>query len=369
MIRDEHGEPDYFLSVFQDVTNQKKVEEQVRIQASKLNAIFESSTHIIWSIDKKIRLTSYNQNFKNLITELYGVEPSIGLSMTTGKLVSTTEYNKYWEHRYEEAYGGIPQIFETEFVNASAGTSTWWEIYLNPIYDANNRVIEVSGIGHDITEKKLAEDRIKSSLREKEVLLKEVHHRVKNNLQVISSILNLQSSYVKDPNTLEMLRESQDRIKSMSFIHESLYQAKDFSKINFGEYIINLSKNLLHSYRVYESQVTLGIEADTVFVNLDYAIPCGLVINELVSNAFKYAFPDGRAGRVVIRMIEEDQDIVIEIEDNGVGLPASIDYRNTESLGLQLVCTLVDQLNGQIKLDQENGSKFRIWFKKNQKII
>lgn len=368
IVKNEYGEPDYFLSVFQDITNQRKVEEQVKIQSAKLNSIFESSTHLIWTIDKNTCLTSFNKNFANHISDIYGVMPYNGMSINTGRLVSTAEYNDFWNRKYEDTFNGFPQHFETNLRDIDGGTR-WWEMYLNPIYDAQNRVVEVSGIGHDITEKKITEEKIRSSLREKEVLLKEVHHRVKNNLQVISSILNLQSSYVKDVNTLEMLRESQDRIKSMSFIHESLYQAKDFSQINFAEYIINLSKNLLHSYRVYDGQVRLDIEVDTVFMNLDFAIPSGLIINELVSNAFKYAFPQQRSGRVGIVMKQTGDTINLSIEDDGVGLPENVDFRNTESLGLQLVCTLVEQLNGEIRLDRSNGSKFIIWFNQSQKLV
>jgi two-component sensor histidine kinase len=194
-----------------------------------------------------------------------------------------------------------------------------------------------------------------------------VHHRVKNNLQVISSILNLQSSYVKDQSTLNILKESQDRIKSMAFIHESLYQTKDFSSINFSEYVVNLSQNLLHSYSSLEHEIKLNLDIQNVFLNLDLAIPCGLIINEIVSNALKYAFVDKKEdAEIMIKMHLKGENLHLQIKDNGKGLPKHIDYRNTESLGLQLVVTLVDQLNGSIELDCTQGAHYNILFKQNQ---
>ncbi len=217
----------------------------------------------------------------------------------------------------------------------------------------------------DITEAKIVTEQINQSLQEKEILLKEVHHRVKNNLQVISSILNLQSSYVKDEATLNVLRESQNRIKSMAFIHESLYQADNFSNINFSDYVVNLLQNLMQSYSKLNQTVKLNVDLQTVFLNLDTAIPCGLIINEIISNALKYAFADNKEGdEITIMMKMEGKNIKLAVGDNGVGLPQNIDYRNTESLGLQLVVTLVGQLNGSVALDNTNGTKYTIQFAK-----
>ena len=268
--------------------------------------------------------------------------------------------------KYESAFAGQPQYFETEFTEKD-DTISWREIYLNPIFGEDGKVLEVSGIGHDITEKKISEAQIRQSLQEKEVLLKEVHHRVKNNLQVISSILNLQSSYVKDEGTLNILKESQNRIKSMAFIHESLYQTKDFSSINFTEYVINLSQNLLQSYSNFDREIKLNLDIQNVFLNLDLAIPCGLIINEIVSNVLKYAFVDkSEGGEISIKMEIVGENLILLVGDNGKGLPKHIDYRNTESLGLQLVVTLTDQLSGTIELDLTKGTNYTIIFKQNQ---
>lgn len=366
VVMDALGNPSHFISIFQNITERVKLEHDRQSQSARHNAIIESSSHIIWTTDKQMCLTSFNKNYAADLIKHYDVEAYIGLSVVSVKVVLTEEYNNYWLKKYEAVLRGEHQYFETKMIDRQNNV-VWREIFLNPIFDELGNLVEVAGIGLDITEKKLANEKIRNSLQEKEVLLKEVHHRVKNNLQVISSILNLQSSYVKDQSTLNILKESQDRIKSMAFIHESLYQTKDFSSINFSEYVVNLAQNLLHSYSSIEHEIKLNLDIQNVFLNLDLAIPCGLIINEIVSNALKYAFVDKKEeAEIMIKMHIKGESLNLEIRDNGVGLPKHIDYRNTESLGLQLVVTLVDQLNGKIELDCTKGAHYSILFKQNQ---
>ncbi|HET6225523.1 MAG TPA: PAS domain S-box protein [Bacteroidia bacterium] len=366
LVVDALGNPSHIISIFQNITEKVKLEHDRQSQSARHNAIIESSSHIIWTTDKQMCLTSFNKNYAADLMKHYNVQAYIGLSVVSVKVVLTEEYNNYWLKKYEAVLRGEHQYFETKMIDRQNNV-VWREIFLNPIFDELGNLVEVAGIGLDITEKKLANEQIHNSLQEKEVLLKEVHHRVKNNLQVISSILNLQSSYVKDQSTLNILKESQDRIKSMAFIHESLYQTKDFSSINFSEYVVNLSQNLLHSYSSLEHEIKLNLDIQNVFLNLDLAIPCGLIINEIVSNALKYAFVDKMENaEIMIKMHLVGEDLQLQIKDNGVGLPKHIDYRNTESLGLQLVVTLVDQLNGNIELDCTKGAHYNILFKQNQ---
>lgn len=366
VLKNDAGEIVGAMGVSRDISELKQAEEQLRAQSAKLNAVFESSSHLIWTLDTNLCLTSFNQNYARFFKNHYGKEVAVGLHMAAGEMVSTNDYNSFWVQKDKAVLRGERQHFETKLIDKH-GYTIWREVYLNPIFDEDGNVREISGIGNDITEKKIAEEKLRQSLQEKEVLLKEVHHRVKNNLQVISSILNLQSSYVKDQGTLNILKESQNRIKSMAFIHESLYQTKDFSSINFSEYVVNLSHNLIQSYSNFENEIKLSLDIQNVFLNLDLAIPCGLIINEIISNALKYAFVDKRHDcEVSVKMTLDKEDLVLVVADNGVGLPKEIDYRNTQSLGLQLVVTLTDQLNGTIKMDSENGTKYTIIFKQNQ---
>jgi hypothetical protein len=256
---------------------------------------------------------------------------------------------------------GQPQHYEKRF-SIAGDKAIWVELYLDPVTVPGRKVSEVSYIVHDITEKKIIEERIKQSLLEKEILLKEVHHRVKNNLQVISSILNLQANYIRDQSVLDTLRELQNRIKSMALIHENLYQNKDISLLNFGDYILNLTQNLVHSYKMYGGDVNLVHNIEDVHLNLDYSIPCGLIVNELVSNAFKHAFPNNTRGSVEVSIRRQDQHVLLEVADNGVGFRSDLDFRNTDSLGLQLVNALVDQISGNIVQQTSNGTRYTITF-------
>jgi two-component sensor histidine kinase len=210
----------------------------------------------------------------------------------------------------------------------------------------------------DITEKKHEEE-----ARRRGLLLKEIHHRVKNNLQVVSSLLYLQSTRVSDKNVIEMFKESSNRVQSMSLIHQKLYQSKDAESIDFAGYVHDLTGTLLRSYGVDPSAVKVRLDVDGASLGIDSASPCGLIINELLSNSLKHAFPGGRRGEVRISMSrDEGHRINLVVADNGVGIPGDLDPRNTESLGLQLVVNLVDQLRGTMTLNREAGTEFTITF-------
>jgi len=221
----------------------------------------------------------------------------------------------------------------------------------------------LQAVVRDITERKRDEEEIKAALAEKEVLLKEIHHRVKNNLQVISSLLRLQSRYIQDRTVMEMLKESQNRVRSMALVHEHLYQSQDLSRIDFAEYIHNLASNLFQAYQVNSRSVKLNIKVAAAFLNIDTAVPCGLIINELVSNSLKYAFKNKNYGELTIQFERQDRDLfLLTVSDNGRGFPPNIDYKNSGSLGLRLVCSLVRQLRGNIELEPGSGTIFQISF-------
>jgi two-component system, sensor histidine kinase PdtaS len=213
----------------------------------------------------------------------------------------------------------------------------------------------------DITQRKNAENEVKQSLNEKELLLREIHHRVKNNMQIISSLLNLQRSYIQDAEADNILQESQGRVKSMALVHEKLYQTDDLSKINVAEYIRSLSMNLFHSYTV-KPGIKLILDVGEVYFNIDTAVPLGLIINELVSNSLKYAFCDRENGEISISLKKTDDSGIyhLKVGDDGVGFPSDLDFDNTPSLGLKLVSTLVNQLDGEIELINDYGTCFHI---------
>lgn len=363
-IYNDDGVVTEIAAISQTVTFKRTAERKLKDQAAKINAIFDSTAMLIWTVDKKLRMVSYNKVFAKQHFKLLGKEISIGDEFTKSikgsvKDEAITELKGY----FSEAFKGNKQQFEGVMYGVD-GKKRWMETFLNPIYHEDDEVKEISCLSYEVTDKKEIEEQMLESIREKEILLQEVHHRVKNNLQVISSILNLQSAYVKDQNSLNILRESQNRIKSMSFIHESLYQTRDFSQIEFSAYILSLTNNLIHSYSIQAGKITLETDFVKVFLSLDQAIPCGLIINELVSNALKYAYPHDTSGVIKLVIKEKDNKVEIRVADRGVGLPKELDVENSESLGLQLVYTLIDQLDAGIAIDTEKGTEYLITFDK-----
>ena len=230
------------------------------------------------------------------------------------------------------------------------------------VLENKDKVMRIVCVAKDVSERKRAEEQITASLREKEILLKEVHHRVKNNLQVVASMLNLQSRYLEDRKAKAMFEDSQRRIESMSLIHEKLYRSKDLARIDFREYIDDLLGNVT-ALNGGSDRLVIREDIGEVVLDVNKGIPCGLIINELVSNALRHAFPDGRQGIIEVRMQSDSSGgILLIVSDNGAGFPEYIDFRNTKSLGMQLVTSLVSQLDGTIELGKSEGTAFTINF-------
>lgn len=216
---------------------------------------------------------------------------------------------------------------------------------------------------YDITARKQIEAQLRKSLEEKEVLLQEIHHRVKNNMQVISSLLSLQSNYIDNPLVIEYFRDSQARVHSMALVHEKLYRSQDLTSIDLAEYVEDLAHHLFQTHHLNSQNISLEIETESVSIDLDRAIPCGLILNELISNALKHAFPAGQNGEVRVELKTENPELLnLTVCDNGVGFPAHLDFSNSGTLGLQLVNTLVKQLGGTIELTANHSTEFRVRF-------
>jgi len=238
------------------------------------------------------------------------------------------------------------------------------EITASPLRDAAGRTGGGIEIVRNITKRREMEDALRRTAKEREMLLKEVHHRVKNNLAVIASLLSLQSGQVEDVRARGLFRESQSRVHSVSLIHEKLYRSEDLKKINFKEYLRDLSARVFRTFGAESSSVSLAMEVEEAALDVDVVIPCGLIVNELLSNALKYAFPDGRKGQVQVRFSHAvDGLCTLSVRDNGVGLPGGLDVLRAGTLGMQIITSLVEQLEGSVEVLRARGTEFRVSFK------
>ena len=238
------------------------------------------------------------------------------------------------------------------------------EIGLNPIETEDGTMV-LSAIV-DISDRKQKEERIAAALREKNILLGEIHHRVKNNLQVIDSLLDLQSARISDPLVMAMLRDSQNRVRSMALIHQTLYQSSNFAEVDFSQFLDTLVPVLISSYGVDPGRIRMRLDVSAVLLPIDSAIPCGLIVNELMSNALKHAFPDGRRGEISLHLTEEAGAVLLSFADDGVGIPADRDFDIPLTLGLQLIPLLADQLHGTLDIQRANPTRFILRFPKNR---
>lgn len=360
VIKNEKGEIVGAMGVSRDITALKKAEEELRLSEERHRAIYDQAYIGIARIAKMGRFLLVNERLCDM------------LDYTAEELYKKTFYELALPEEVEESLIDWDQLLSGRIRNFSReqtyvrkdGQLLSANVTVSLVRDTNDSPNYFVAVFEDITERKEYERQLEESVKEKEVLLKEVHHRVKNNMQVISSILNLQSSYIEDETALGILRESQDRIKSMSFVHESLYQSKTLSEVNFAEYIQNITRNLYHSYARPEGGIDLQFDLESIYLNLDTSIPCGLIINEVVSNSLKYAFLGRERGVIAIQFAKlSDGKLKLIVSDDGIGLPDSFDIENAESLGLQLVTTLVTQISGQLEIDNSAGTKFTIVFK------
>ncbi len=318
---------------------------------SRYQAVMMQSTACIFLVDvDTLRIVEANPSF----LKLTGYSETEIRAVTLYDIVGHDRASI--DARVQQVLGdGSAAIGERQYVT-KAGRRIDMDVRVSLIHYAEQTLMCI--VSNDISDRKRIDEQLRASLQEKEVLLKEIHHRVKNNLQVISSLLNLQAGYVVDDVVRGHFQDSQNRVRSMALIHERLYRSEDLARIDFQSYLSDLTGQLLRSYQTTEGRVTVAIESDEILLDTNLAVPCGLLINELISNAFKHAFPSGRPGtvRVEMRCLESQYQLVVQ--DNGVGFPAELDFRTTPSLGLQLVNSLVRQLGGVIELTRADGTRF-----------
>ena len=346
------------MGLVQDVTDRKRVEEQLKESEERYRTLFEGSPDAVFLADPKSRkINDANSAASNLL--LRSKKEIIGMHQSELHPPRMEEYvrEKFDLHVRQK---GSPVAVES-LVIRSDEKEIPVEVLAQKTVIAGKPVFQ--GIFRNITERKRAEELIKTSLREKEVLLRELHHRVKNNVQVMASLLRLQTRNIKNAKMQEMIKGYLGRIHSMGLIHEKLYQSEDLARINLAQYIRRLAVHLFHTYGVNANAVELKTEIEEIFLDINKAIPLGLIINEIVSNSLKHAFPADKKGEVFITIQSADEEKgMLTIKDTGVGIPKNVDFKNPKSLGLQLVNDLIDQIGGTLEVIREKGAIFKITF-------
>lgn len=352
------------LGIYRDISERKRIEEQIKSSEERLNILFKYAPDAYYLNDSAGRFVEGNEAAEKLIG--YKKGELIGKSFAKLRILPFDQIPKALAILANNKRGKSSGPDDFTLVRKD-DKKVEVEIRTYVVnMDGENLVL---GIARDITERKNAEKKLKKLLNEKEILLKEVHHRVKNNFQVISSLLNLQLKNIKDQNALTAFKVSQNRIRTMALIHEKLYQSSDLGHINFAEYIKTLTFNLYRSYVEIPNKIDLQFDVEDVLLDLDRAIPSGLILNELITNALKYAFPVSFTQKGILKISLHEKGkhkVVMTIKDNGIGLPENLNIKNTKSLGLKLVTMLFEsQLDGKIKINTENGTEFQIRFNKS----
>lgn len=341
----------------QDISDRKQAEKELELQAV-ISKIIPGGICLVRASDHAIVYSNlkFEQMFGYEVGELKGKNVSI-LNYEDKHTNATETTRKILEEI--ETHGEI--AYEVHNVKKD-GTPFWCRAMASKFEHPDYGKIYVAA-QQDITQQKQAEEHIKASLKEKEVLLKEIHHRVKNNLQIVSSLLQMQSRRAKEEQASLVLQDSQNRIASIALVHEKLYRSENLAKINFSQYIPDLTIHLFDSYNVSSDTVTLDFKVDEIFLEIETAIPCGLIINELISNALKYAFPKHRKGKISIEFhANPEGTLTLIVRDNGIGIPAELNLETPTSLGLTLIQGLVEQLEGMLECDRHQGTEFRITF-------
>ncbi len=344
-----------------DVTERETIAEALRQSEERYRLHFAHVNDVIYSYDLQLRLLSMSPSLERQLG--FKPETFIGKSILELGVLPTEYFEKASIEAMRVLAGERIEGAKYELI-AADGTRKIAEISSSPIFQSGE-VIAVVNVARDITERVRANELLRTSLTEKEVLLREIHHRVKNNLQIIASLLNLQSNSIDDPLTLAQFQDSQNRVRSMALIHERLYRSDNLAQIDFGTYLRDLASSLVQTYRGQAQSIQLKVEFDTILLDIDRAIPCGLLVNELVSNALKHAFPNERSGMIGVEMRSVGESCYqLAVWDDGIGFPADVDFQKTASLGLQLVNSLTHQISGALELDTHLGTRFNIVFSK-----
>lgn len=356
-IQSEADQPISIGVVVVEISDRKRAEQMLELQAVITRNMAEGIC-LIRAIDGVFVYA--NPKFE----QMFGYDPG----ELIGQHVSIVNYGNQNKTPEDVSQGICTAILEHgeatyEVHNIKKDGTRFWCSASASVFEHPEYGNVLVAIQQDITEQKQAKEKIKASLKEKEVLLKEIHHRVKNNLGIVSSLLQMQCRRTQEPVVTDILRDSQNRIASIALVHEKLYRSEDLADIDFAQYIPDLTTHLFDSYNVSYSQIKLNIQVDNASLDIETAIPCGLIINELVSNALKYAFTGNREGKIEVKFYQEfESTLTLIIKDNGIGLPENFDSKKTKTLGITLVQGLVKQLRGKLEIDSQQGTEFKITF-------
>jgi PAS domain S-box-containing protein len=346
------------LNFANDITERKRAEEKLKESEKKYRELYDFLPIPVYEMDLEANIIAAN---RAIYKAFRGTEEDFKKGFNAWTLLSREDALKSSNNIQRLLRG--EEVGGTEYNFQRMDGSVFPAIVISSVIFDRDRPIGLRGAIIDITERRRAEEAVQASLREKETLLREIHHRVKNNMQVISSLFNLQGGFIKDENARRMLKEGQLRIRSMALVHEKLYQSRDLSKIDFANYLRSLSAHLFQFFEVDAGRIRMETDLEDVHLDINSAVPCGLLVSELITNALKHAFPEERKGVIGISLHRREEGMVeLRVADDGVGFPEAQDFRRTESLGLQIVNLLVGQLGGAIELDRKNGTSFTIVF-------
>ncbi len=351
---------DRFLAFVNQAAGRIKAQRLSKATRDELDTLFEGVRALIWQKDLEGRYMKVN----NTYCETVGLPRESIVGKRDDELYPSDIAEKYSKYDRKIIETGAPQLGIEEPHLKPDGKRGWGLADKFPFYDNMGAIAGTTGFALDITSRKNSEEQLKKSLKEKEILLRELYHRTKNNMQVISGMLCLQSACIQDKGFCHILKELENKIQTMALVHKKLYQSRDLSKIDLRDYLQDLMGLLIESYADFARAVNIELQLESTPVLIDLAIPCGLVVNELVSNSFKHAFPNGNAGEIRISLFRNPSGLIeLRFADSGPGLTEGFDLKTLKTLGFQTIFMIVEhEMKGNVVFENDNGLSCRITF-------
>ncbi|HID73852.1 MAG TPA: PAS domain S-box protein [Thermoplasmata archaeon] len=355
-IRDSRGEIIGLCGFADDNTEMRRAMDKLRESEERFRSLFEDSGEGIYFTTREGEIIDINPAG----LALFGLDPDEISGINVNDLYLDPEVRCRFQEEIEAR--GFVKDFEVRFRRRD-GQVIDCLLTSSVRTDADGNVIGYQGIIHDVTERRQVQAALEESLREKELLLREIHHRVKNNMQIICSMMRLQAGCIEDEELVDKMLATEQRIRSMAMVHDRLYQSSDLARIDLLEYLERLGQGVHRTFCPEEGGIRLEVEGDGVLLDITRAVPCGLILNELLTNSFKHAFPDGRPGTVRVDLRKDDDRVIVTVADDGVGIPEDVDPYTTGTLGMELIRTLVEQLDGRMDIDGTSGTRITIEFR------